>query len=98
MSARPIPAASFLRMRPSRPRGQDLGQEDRAAGELRGHRGGYGPRRQSLGVLVMLTFTAVMDACVCLGENDVFASTVHGRSGGLPECIGCMFNDTATTE
>src|SRR5262249_43122322 len=28
-------------------------------------------------------------ACVCLGENDVFAGTVHGRSGGLPECIGC---------
>jgi hypothetical protein len=24
-----------------------------------------------------------------MGENDVFAGTVHGRSGGLPECIGC---------
>jgi hypothetical protein len=23
------------------------------------------------------------------GENDVFAGAVHGRSGGLPECIGC---------
>jgi hypothetical protein len=45
--------------------------------------------RQSLGILVMLTFTAVMDARVCLGGNDVFAGTVHGRGGGLPECIGC---------
>jgi hypothetical protein len=24
-----------------------------------------------------------------MGENDVFAGTVHGRSGGLLECIGC---------
>ena len=45
--------------------------------------------KANFGILVMLTFTAVMDACVCLGENDVFADTVHGRSGGLPECIGC---------
>jgi hypothetical protein len=41
------------------------------------------------GILVMLTFTAIMDARVCLGEKDVFDGTVHGRSGGLPECIGC---------
>jgi len=25
----------------------------------------------------------------CAGENDVFAGTVHDRSGGLPECVGC---------
>jgi hypothetical protein len=24
-----------------------------------------------------------------LGGNDVFAGTVHGRSGGLPDYIGC---------
>jgi hypothetical protein len=46
-------------------------------------------RRQSLGILVTVIFTAVMDARVCLGGNDVFAGTVHGCGGGLPECIGC---------
>src|SRR5262249_61100073 len=44
---------------------------------------GFADGRQGLGILVMLTFTAVMDARVCLGGNDVFAGTVHGRSGGL---------------
>jgi len=41
-------------------------------------------RRQSLGILVMVIFTAVMDARVRLGGNDVFADTVHGCGGGVP--------------
>ena len=31
-----------------------------------------------------------------MGENDVFAGTVHGRNGGLPECIGCKRGEDAT--
>jgi hypothetical protein len=55
---------------------------------MQDHRGAMGAKAKS-GILVMLTFTAIMDARVCLGEKDVFDGTVHGRSGGLPECIGC---------
>ena len=31
-----------------------------------------------------------MDARVCLGGNDVFAGTVHGRSGALRKVMGAV--------
>jgi pimeloyl-ACP methyl ester carboxylesterase len=47
------------------------------------------PRRRRRSVMPTSRPQTSVGYNVCLGENDVFAGTIHGRSGGLPECIGC---------